>query len=75
MRNKLILEELNSTPGDLIYKGKNIRIYVDDAIIYASGDNYFKKWYFGHYHDYRQVNSQFVLLYEDIVPLEFKSIF
>ena len=35
----------------------------------------YKKWYFGHYHDYRQVNSQFVLLYEDIVPLEFKSIF
>ena len=34
-----------------------------------------KKWYFGHYHDYRQVNSQFVLLYEDIVSLEFKSIF
>lgn len=35
----------------------------------------FKKWYFGHYHDYRQINSQFILLYEDIVPLEFKSIF
>lgn len=35
----------------------------------------FKKWYFGHYHDYRQVNSQFVLLYEDIVQLEFESIF
>lgn len=35
----------------------------------------FRKWYFGHYHDYRQVNSQFILLYEDIVPLEFKSIF
>ena len=35
----------------------------------------FKKWYFGHYHDYRQVNSQFILLYEDIVPLEFESIF
>ena len=35
----------------------------------------FKKWYFGHYHDYRQVNSQFTLLYEDIIPLEFKSIF
>lgn len=28
----------------------------------------------GHYHDYRQVNSQFRLLYEDIVPLEFESI-
>ena len=35
----------------------------------------FKKWYFGHYHDYRQVNSQYTLLYEDIVPLEFESIF
>ena len=35
----------------------------------------FKKWYFGHYHDYRQVNSQYILLYEDIVPLEFESIF
>lgn len=35
----------------------------------------FKKWYFGHYHDYRQVNAQFTLLYEDIVPLEHESIF
>ena len=35
----------------------------------------FKQWYFGHYHDYRQVNSRFVLLYEDMVPLEFESIF
>ena len=35
----------------------------------------FKKWYFGHYHDNRQINSQYVLLYEDIVPLEYESIF
>lgn len=35
----------------------------------------FEKWYFGHYHDYRQINSQFTLLYENIVPLEFNSIF
>lgn len=35
----------------------------------------FKKWYFGHYHNYRQINSQYTLLYEDIVPLEFESIF
>ena len=31
--------------------------------------------FFGHYHDNRQINSQFVLLYEDIVPLEFENIF
>lgn len=35
----------------------------------------FKKWYFGHYHGNRQVNSQYVLLYEDIVPLKIESIF
>lgn len=35
----------------------------------------FKKWFFGHYHDNRQVNSQFTLLYEDIVPLEFETVF
>ena len=33
----------------------------------------FKKWYFGHYHDNRQINEKFTLLYEDIVPLEFES--
>ena len=35
----------------------------------------FKKWYFGHYHDYRQVNAQFTLFYEDILPLEYESVF
>ena len=35
----------------------------------------FKRWYFGHYHDYKQVNSQFTLLYKNIVPLEYESIF
>ena len=35
----------------------------------------FKRWYFGHYHDYKQVNSQFALLYENIVPLEYESVF
>ena len=35
----------------------------------------FKRWYFGHYHDYKQVNSQFTLLYENLVPLEYESIF
>lgn len=35
----------------------------------------FKRWYFGHYHNYRHVNEQFTLLYGDIVPLEYESIF
>ena len=35
----------------------------------------FKRWYFGHYHDYKQINSQFTFLYEDIVPLEYESVF
>ena len=35
----------------------------------------FKKWFFGHYHDYRQINSQYVLLYENIIPLDYESYF
>ena len=35
----------------------------------------FKKWFFGHYHDNKLINSKFHLLYEDIVPIEFESIF
>ena len=35
----------------------------------------FKKWYFGHYHHNKQIDSKYMLLYDDIVPLEFKSVF
>ena len=35
----------------------------------------FKKWCFGHYHNNKQVNSEFILLYEDIIPIEYESIF
>lgn len=29
----------------------------------------FKRWFFGHYHIDRQINSQFIALYNNIVPL------
>ena len=35
--------------------------------IYSGLD--FKRWYFGHYHIDRQINSQFIALYNRIVPL------
>ena len=35
----------------------------------------FKKWYFGHYHENKQLNPQYILLYNEIVPLEFESVF
>ena len=35
----------------------------------------FKKRLFVYYHDNKQVNEQYTLLYEDIVPLEYESIF
>lgn len=35
----------------------------------------FKKWYFGHYHETRQIDPQFTCLYEDIVPLNVKDYF
>ena len=49
--------------------------YLTDYLQEISEKIEFKKWYFGHYHENKQVNQQNVLLYEDIVPLEFESIF
>ena len=49
--------------------------YLTDYLQEISEKMEFKKWYFGHYHDNKQVNPQYVLLYEDMIPLELKSIF
>ena len=49
--------------------------YLTDYLQKISEKCEFNKWYFGHYHDNRKINSQFVLIYEDIVPLEYESIF
>lgn len=57
--------------SDGLYK----KDYLTDYLQEISEKCKFKKWYFGHYHENRQVNSQFVLLYEDIVPLKYESIF
>lgn len=54
-----------------IYKKDTLTDYLQQI----SEKSTFKKWYFGHYHDNRQINSQYALLYEDIVPLEYESIF
>lgn len=29
----------------------------------------FKKWYFGHYHDDRNINPEFILMYHSILPI------
>ena len=42
--------------------------YLTDYLQKIADKTEFKKWYFGHYHDNKQVNSKFVLLYEDIIP-------
>ena len=49
--------------------------YLTDYLQKISEKCEFKKWYFGHYHDNKQIDSKYILLYEDIVPLEFESIF
>lgn len=50
-----------------VYKKDYLTDYLQE--IYEKCD--FKKWYFGHYHNNKKINSKFILLYEDIVPLEF----
>ena len=59
----------------MLSKGTYKRDYLTDYFQEILEKCEFKKWYFGHYHDTRQINSQYVLLYEDVVPLEFESIF
>ena len=59
----------------LLGRGTYKKDYLTDYLQEISEKLEFKKWYFGHYHENRQVNEQYILLYEDIVPLEFKSIF
>ena len=59
----------------LLVGGLYKKDYLTDYLQEISEKIEFKKWYFGHYHDNRQINSQYVLLYEDIVPLEYESIF
>ena len=49
--------------------------YLTDYLQEISEKCEFKKWYFGHYHDNRKIDLKYILLYEDIVPLEFESIF
>ena len=48
--------------------------YLTDYLQKLADKTEFKKWYFGHYHDNKQVNDKYVLLYEDIIPLKFKSV-
>lgn len=49
--------------------------YLTDYFQEISEKCEFKKWYFGHYHDNRQIDSKYVLVYEDIIPLDFESIY
>ena len=55
--------------------GKYKKDYFTDYLQEISEKCKFKKWYFGHYHDNRQIDSKYILLYENIVPLEFESAF
>lgn len=32
-------------------------------------DLHFKRWYFGHYHVDKQLNDQFVALYNRVIPI------
>lgn len=46
------------------------RDYLTDYLQEISEKIEFKKWYFGHYHGYKQVNDEYVLVYEDVVRIK-----
>ena len=59
----------------LLSDGTYQKDYLTEYLQKISEKCQFKKWFFGHYHDNKLINSKFHLLYEDIVPIEFKSVF
>ena len=71
----IICSDFGGVRSHDIQEGTYKEDYLTDYLQEISEKCEFNKWYFGHYHDNRQINSQFVLLYEDIVPLEFENIF
>lgn len=52
---------------DLRYK----KDYLTDYLQMIAEKCEFKRWYFGHYHENKHINSQYTLLYENIEPLEY----
>ena len=53
----------------LLSSGTYKKDYLTDYLQEISEKLDFRKWYFGHYHDNKQVNDQYVLLYEDIISI------
>ena len=66
-----IISHCCPTSIQALINSTNKRDILTDYLQQISEKCTFKRWYFGHYHDYKQVNSQFALLYENIVPLEY----
>ena len=44
--------------------------YLTDYLQNISEKCEFKKWFFGHYHNYKQIESKYTLLYEEIIQLK-----
>lgn len=57
----------------LLSGGIFFRDYLTDFFQDISEKCDFKKWFFGHYHDFRMVDSNYLLVYEDIIPVEFEN--
>ena len=49
--------------------------YLSDYLQTIAEKCEFKRWYFGHYHENKHINTQYTMLYESIEPLEYKSVF
>ena len=59
----------------LLGRGAYKKDYLTDYLQEISEKCDFKKWYFGHYHDNKQIDTKYALLYEDIILLKYESVF
>jgi DNA repair exonuclease SbcCD nuclease subunit len=51
--------------GGRMYKPDILTTYLEEI----KQNTRFKKWFFGHYHDNRNVNAEEILLYEQIIRI------
>lgn len=57
----------------ILSRGRYKKDYFTDYLQKISEKCEFKKWYFGHYHNNRQIDLKYILLYEDIVPMRIEN--
>ena len=68
-KSKYLLYSCASSTQALLGNGFYSKDYLNDYLEEIRQKCTFKKWFFGHYHDNRNVNAEEILLWEQIIRI------